>query len=61
MALQIKLHRLGHIERNDEMEFWVDAVGNNRFSLGQLLEHFWCPLKPEGADGPSIAIRFVEN
>ena len=59
MKLQIKLHHLGHFERSDEKELWVDAVGNSRYSLACLLSNFWCPVKPEGADGPAIAVRFV--
>jgi len=59
MSIQIKLHHLGHFERGDEAEFWVDAKGNSRYTLETLLANFWCAVCPEGAEGPATAIRFV--
>ena len=59
MALQIALHPLGVVLRGDPPIIWTDAVGNSRFTLEQLLHWFWCPMQPEGSDGPAIMVRFT--
>lgn len=59
MALEIALHPLGIAERGDPSIIWAEAKGNSRYCLEILLNHFWCPMAADGAEGPSIMIRFT--
>lgn len=59
MTIEIALHPLGHVERGDPPIIWTEAKGNSRYCLETLLEKFWCPMTPEGADGPATMIRFT--
>jgi len=59
MALEIALRPLGIVLKGDPSIIWTEARGNATWSLGTLLAHFWCPMQPEGADGPAIMVRFT--
>ena len=61
MALEIALHPLGHVESGDPKIIWTEAKGTSFYSLATLLQYFWCPMAPEGADGPAIMVRFSQQ
>ena len=66
MAIQIHIHTLGYLDRDEPNTHWVDAFVNQRQlnmfgqnALGYLLTNLWVPVQPTWADGACTEIRFL--
>ena len=59
--MEILFVSLGNLDPGESRTQWAPARGNAWYSLATLLDQFWCAEPCSEADGPSIAVRFVDE